>query len=77
MSEWQPIETAPRDGRTIIAACYGETISYPCYWEDRQNYWREVGWFEEEARGEAHFSRHPLTLEIWLPFPKPPNEPVT
>lgn len=71
---WQPIETAPRDGREIIlgfADPHGDSFSG--YWETRENHWGEVGWQEEGARDGLYISRHPCRPDAWMPFPAPPN----
>jgi hypothetical protein len=74
MSEWQPIETAPRDETDILVAggTYGnECVSYEfhgakftgvaiAYWDKREK------WF---SGGECDYY-HPTH---WMPLPSPPT----
>lgn len=76
MMEWQPIDTAPKDGRTVI-----------CYWpsKDADN---DVGLVGEPIVGVARwikpghqFREHwafegkwtPYDPTHWMPLPPPPN----
>lgn len=73
MSEWQPIETAPKDGTKILVACAygGVEISEWCelerfHWEHVDgNLWRKV----EEEPSCFWNSNHPTH---WMPLPPPP-----
>lgn len=73
MSEWQPIETAPKNGHPIIAyqpgGVYGSGISYP----------PSVGlawWRAADANNPAHWEG-PLNPRDypthWMPLPDPPT----
>jgi hypothetical protein len=62
MSEWQPIETAPKDGTLILAyadSYYG--IPFICYWADDN--WRFHG-------------KYPWVMrpDVWMAIPEPPKE---
>ncbi len=61
MSEWQPIETAPRDGRTILAwgALTGVWI---VFWNQRISSWDD---------GDYHDNVSQLTH--WTRIPEPPK----
>jgi hypothetical protein len=73
MTEWQPIETAPKDGSAILiwpaqSALTGSTecmiISYVVRWHD----WKEA-WIE--ASGEEYDTFYPTH---WMPLPPPPKK---
>jgi hypothetical protein len=64
MSEWQPIETAPKDGRMILV------------WRDSGVHlmrWKAIGehgfWDEWHVKLK-HLSSHPTH---WMPLPDPPS----
>jgi hypothetical protein len=71
MSEWQPIETAPKDGTTVLV--YGmemaaepyAIIPYACRWSADRSRWIEAG-------GEGWASCDP---SFWMPLPVPPSLP--
>lgn len=80
--QWQPIETAPRDG-TVIDLFYpyprGRTIN--CYWDEglRGWVWRRPTWRGSALLPESewHFGAYPgLEPTHWMPLPKPPQEPA-
>ena len=61
--EWQPIETAPKDGTPILI--WDGEIQYVCAWVQRTpGDWR---WFEFD--GEFYHSYKPTH---WMPLPEPP-----
>jgi hypothetical protein len=62
--EWQPIETAPKDGTPILI--YETTlgpVTYVCFWNSFHEYW-------VEAEGEQYSSFNPTH---WMPLPEPPK----
>ena len=63
--EWQPIESAPRDGTEVLLVCVTGDIGV-CYWrtdgKDNQGYWT---W------GLGHSFFGPTH---WMPLPKPPGD---
>ena len=71
MSEWQPIETAPKDGATIL-------LYFPKgYWADDRDiaigFWSDGDWYSGEAdstpmTGFGSFPSH------WMPLPEPPTQ---
>lgn len=69
MSEWQPIETAPKEEyRSILVCTHSRTRNgYQCdvvYWVD----WDErSGWWNGEYRYDPDFFTH------WMPLPEPPK----
>lgn len=61
MSEWQPIETAPKDGVFLILYdTYQELPVIACWGGDR---WRE----------NYHKKIDESDISHWMPLPKPPN----
>jgi hypothetical protein len=69
MSEWQPIETAPTDRRTMfVARAFGVKVSsvsmYP-YTTDPYCVWRD-------GDGFARWP-HPFPPTHWMPLPEPPK----
>ena len=64
MMEWQPIETAPKDGTRIIVA-------------DARNVWCNVSWEKMKRapdRWAAVFGPIPIEPTHWMPLPPPPGE---
>lgn len=55
---WQPIETAPRDGREVILA---RNKPYTGRWDER-----DYGW--KDSRSHYRDPTH------WMPMPMPPSE---
>ena len=60
MSEWQPIETAPKDGTMILA--FGKQEIYLIFWV--KGYWinREYDYLVPND-----------TYTHWMPLPNPPE----
>lgn len=71
MSEWQKIETAPKDGTHVIVAVMGVVGEARFYVEDGPEhegwYWADQHW-TDAVGGEPFFPRH------WQPLPEPPKE---
>lgn len=65
MADWQPIETAPRDGTEFIACWQPEGYDYQLVNAD--TYW----W----GRGECFISHEAGRIEPthWMPLPAPPK----
>lgn len=69
--QWQPIETAPKDGTAVliyqpkekIGSLVLEDVIYVCYYND------EGKW--EEADGEMYSTFNPTH---WMPLPETPKE---
>lgn len=73
MMEWQPIETAPKDGTAILAYTNSEVLSL--YWSD--SIWAAVnnpvqkqggGWVQEVNRSDTYV----YCPTHWMPLPPPP-----
>lgn len=62
MSEWQPIETAPKDGRKLLMWHPGMALgALVLFWMD--GYWREP----------ANSLGLKTTPTHWMPLPDPPK----
>jgi hypothetical protein len=63
VSDWQPIETAPKDGTRIIVANYAVV-------------WPDVSWVKSPRAGERweHLNLGAVRFAPthWMPIPKPP-----
>lgn len=67
MSEWQPIETAPRTSRSILAYVPENKCIYAVYWDGHYGSWRIFGGgFRTflDGDGPSH----------WMPLPDPPDQ---
>jgi len=70
---WQPIETAPKDGRAVIGLV-GHLV-YRMHWQAYYKKWpHEEGGptFTYGWSGESHDSFRPITPTHWMPLPVPP-----
>ena len=80
MSEWQPIETAPKDGTHILIVRAGEdkeSIEITFWYQNFQDeyvpdkdglYRKETILWIESWNGNGHRATH------WMPLPEPPVE---
>ena len=67
--DWQPIETAPRDGSTILAWHHIYHCPIAVFWRESPSLWPEP-WIEKTYSNcwpEAAFTH-------WAPLPEPPGE---
>ena len=68
--EWQPIETAPKDGTRVLIAfqSIGQWVILSAYWNTREDVWTDDAvvsfGYEETAEYEPTH---------WMPLPKPPE----
>jgi hypothetical protein len=62
VSEWKPIETAPKDGTWVLLARGGITGRIACLWD--KDY---AGWMNVRAGYEFRAPTH------WMPLPEPPK----
>lgn len=66
MSEWQPIETAPKDGQSLLVWCpirnRGGRATV-AYWDDYWSLTHPGGWAEDDDCDPTH----------WMPLPAPPK----
>lgn len=90
MSEWRPIETAPRDGTHVLVYYEFATvpIAHVAFWDaDEHDLWQsngfshkaeQVGWWSYvENSVSAHKLEGHNTPTHWMPLPAPPaSEPA-
>jgi len=80
---WQPIETAPKDGRTLLLGRFNEFGKWRTmrgqwmaddyiaeHWEDPEGV--EAGWFEDAVEAEDIPNCWPIEPTHWMPLPKAP-----
>ena len=71
MSEWQSIETAPRDGKNILVALHFKNGKYwgldIIWWNERWNEWESAGYDWRYADDDDERITH------WMPLPEPPT----
>lgn len=66
MTEWQPIETAPKDGAFL--ACEENKRPYVALWLGMDHpRVDESGWYE-------HWTFDPVNPTHWMPLPAPPKD---
>jgi hypothetical protein len=69
--QWQPIETAPRDGSSVIIGCAGKGSGEGVYaTEPGWKGWPEPGWYWV---GEDADLARPIEPTHWMPLPPPPK----
>lgn len=82
---WQPIETAPKDGETLLLGYrnkHGHWRTVRGQWmsEDYiQEYWEEPdngspGWFEDSVEADDVPNCWPIEPTHWMPLPAAPKE---
>ena len=72
VSEWRTIESAPRDGETIIAGNFGQPC-FEMYWHrGADNYWKLAGWY---YRDDDVLTSKPSHPDVWHPMLKAPAQP--
>jgi hypothetical protein len=69
--KWLPIETAPKDGESVILGF--KDFSAEGFWMDdpARNHWRETGWFFSD---DDILTGHPTHPTYWQPLPATPTE---
>jgi hypothetical protein len=73
VAEWMPIESAPRDGSSVLLSdgCYvGEG-----FWHDGSGCYGhrgQAGWFWECDRGDLLIADNAPATH-WMPLPEPPE----
>jgi hypothetical protein len=66
VSDWQPIETAPKDGTLVLVYVAGSQNPYAFgQWDTEYRLWRQV----EHAR-DFIIDAEPT---LWMPIPEPPD----
>lgn len=75
MTDWKPIDTAPKDGTAVLL--WARLSTYP---PEPDNYFRIVGfWHRAIARWKVapeHLNaQEELIATHWAPLPQPPQRP--
>ena len=71
---WQPIETAPKDGTRIIIfedGCVRISRWYVHYMNGAPNPHRAPEWKQDVMYGHDYYG--PIKPTHWMPLPKPPE----
>ena len=68
--DWQPIETAPRDGRTVLLAepVDGKVFTTPGHWLEDYG-----GWWEHGSHPTDYVDLPVENPTHWMPLPPPPE----
>src|SRR3990167_1984817 len=80
MTDWQPIETAPKDGKPILSYCasgYDEQPYSVIWWHaEIHEWWETVATDTKKLRSEAagYWAGGENYPTHWLPLPPPPKE---
>jgi hypothetical protein len=79
VSEWQPIETAPKDGTDVIVMyMHIETqCVFNAFYASEGHGWekRDVGWWSYEHSEVSRILLNDfMTPTHWMPLPPPPKE---
>jgi len=85
MSEWQPIETAPKDGTTVLLGYYNRSGKWRtvrgCWYSDAQiaEDWEEphdgeAGWYETAENADDTPNCWNCSPTHWMPLPTPPEQ---
>lgn len=64
MSEWQPIETAPKDGTHVIVA-KGKRV-FVAWFDDLEDQWLD-------SINHNGYEDSPVEPTLWTPWPAPPT----
>lgn len=72
MSEWQPIETAPKDERRVVLFNPHESG----HWQFQIGaFWEELGGWQYDGATPSYSNAYQPTH--WMPLPDPPTRKVT
>lgn len=76
MSQWQPIETAPKDGTAILAGSVNHDAREVVCWQDgvpsgSSMYEPNEGWVNAGAIKDRFYA-NPRWFTHWQPLPDPP-----
>ena len=80
MAEWQPIETAPKDGTAVLAACPQAANIFIAAWRT----WRSdalrgdvTGWWSNGAKNAYQPDQLIIQPTHWQPLPPLPDGTAT
>lgn len=74
MTDWQPIETAPKDGESFLAVDANNGPEYRVVYYDDDPLHLPYIWHVEDAG--AGFNHHENFFTHWMPLPEPPKEAI-
>lgn len=70
MAEWQPIETAPKDGRHVLVVAGDQPPAvYEAYYEEDG----DRGWFQANTHWTDPHDGSLYRVTHWMPLPDPPR----
>ena len=79
MSEWQPIETAPKHGPDLLL-CDGSSVHEGRFMMAGRDPYSQEGWYWSgygggitTIHGHPSGAVGPLVIRHWMPLPAPPN----
>jgi hypothetical protein len=67
VSEWQPIETAPKCGKFLVWIPSTQ-LPWPAH-ADEKSLWSNA---HGRLNATNEFTRRPIVATHWMPFPEPP-----
>lgn len=73
MTEWKPIETAPKDGKKILVGCWDMNK-----WECEVSHWTSAVFTEYDSDEEQEYIGWVPMVGVngpshWMPLPEPPK----
>ena len=76
MADWQPIETAPRDGTSVLLACPGADNIFIGAWKTAYSELGRgdhTGWWSNGAKNASLPLQLILAPSFWMPLPEMPQ----
>lgn len=74
MSDWQPIETAPKDGTDILVTVGTGGRCHVVAWLDEHGEpSAEYGWWRVDDNKHGPYSLRGASPTHWMPLPDPPS----
>lgn len=77
MSDWRPIETAPRDGTRVLVS-FGARGVHAVAWEEPAHSGFEIWCVDDGKHGpyalRGYLDAGPTAPTHWMPLPPPPQE---
>lgn len=73
---WQPIETAPKDGRHVLLAVADDPPAYVCEAYFDPDGGPEGGWYMANTHWTDAYDGRLWNPTHWQPLPAPPKEPA-